>query len=51
MPQLCHPALMTRKILVDKHSCCKLFDIWPTDISSDRLAKLKSDVSVILNNY
>ncbi|PIK36109.1 putative tyrosine kinase receptor Cad96Ca, partial [Apostichopus japonicus] len=41
--KLCHPALMTRKILVDKLSCCKLFDIWPTDISSARLAKLKSD--------
>ncbi|XP_071831318.1 uncharacterized protein [Apostichopus japonicus] len=41
--KLCHPALMTRKILVDKRSCCKLFDIWPTDISSARLAKLKSD--------
>ncbi|XP_071831396.1 uncharacterized protein [Apostichopus japonicus] len=38
--KLCHPGLMTRKILYDSNNKCKLFDFWPNEISSDRLKKI-----------
>ncbi|PIK58962.1 hypothetical protein BSL78_04129 [Apostichopus japonicus] len=40
--KLCHPGLMTRKILYDSNNKCKLFDFWPNEISSGRLKKILS---------
>ncbi|XP_071831439.1 uncharacterized protein [Apostichopus japonicus] len=43
MNKLCHPGLMSKKILLDASYNCKLFDFWPVEISSYRLTKLLSN--------
>lgn len=36
----CHPALRTGKVLLSEKGVCKLYDIWPKPMSSDRITQL-----------
>lgn len=42
---LCHPALCARKVLLGTKLTPKLFDIWPIDLSGDRIDNLKEGKS------
>ncbi|KAJ8034978.1 Tyrosine kinase receptor Cad96Ca [Holothuria leucospilota] len=35
-----HPALSARKVLLSSDGCCKLYDIWPTEISLEQTKRL-----------